>query len=165
MKNIEKIPPKPGQESVWDYPRPPKVEKVNRHVQVIFNHVVIAESRNPYRVIETSHPPVYYFTHQEVRMEYLSLNQEVSFCEFKGKANYYDLKVDDKEAGDVAWTYLKPTKNYEIVQDLIAFYPGRVDGCYVDGEKAESQEGSFYGGWITSHVVGPFKGGTGTWGW
>ncbi|MEO1652437.1 MAG: DUF427 domain-containing protein [Bacteroidota bacterium] len=165
MKNIEKIPPKPGQESVWDYPRPPKVEDTNRHLKVIFNNEIIAETRKAKRVIETSHPPVYYFSPEDVRMDLLSLTQEVSFCEFKGKANYYDVTVGDKTANDIAWVYLKPTKNFEILINLIAFYPNRVDACFVDGEQVNSQEGSFYGGWITSDIVGPFKGGTGTWGW
>lgn len=165
MKKIERIPPQPGQESVWDYPRPPRLEACNRHVQVVHQEVVIVDTRNSVRVLETSHPPGFYFAPADVRMEFLSLNSEVSFCEFKGKANYYDVRIGEILTPDVAWVYFNPTKGFGDLKDYISFYPGRVDACYVDGEKVSIQEGNFYGGWITSDIVGPFKGGTGTWGW
>lgn len=165
MQNIKKIPPKPGQESVWDYPRPPRLELTSRHLQVVYNQVVIAETQRALRVLETSHPPNYYFPPEDVLMKYFHANQEVSFCEFKGKANYYDVIVNDRHLHDAAWAYFKPTKGFQELTGYIAFYPNKVDACYVDGEKVQAQEGGFYGGWITNDVVGPFKGGPGTWGW
>lgn len=165
MKKIEPIPPKPGQESVWDYPRPPRVEATSKHLKVVFNNIIIAETNRALRVLETSHPPVYYLPLEDVKMEYLTPNDEVSFCEFKGKANYYDVKVGDKSMTDVTWTFRQPTKGFQDLVDYLAFYPHKVDACYVNDEKVQAQEGNFYGGWITSDIVGPFKGGSGTWGW
>ncbi len=164
MKKIKRIPPGPGQESVWDYPRPPKIEASSKHIKVIFNEQVIAESNRACRVLETSHPPVYYIPPSDVNFEFLNSNSEVSFCEYKGKANYYDVKVGDRQASDVAWYYPAPTKPFLELKDYLAFYPDRVE-CYVNDERVNPQEGNFYGGWITNEIVGPFKGGSGTWGW
>lgn len=165
MKAIDKITPGPGQESVWDYPRPPKVEDVDNHIKIIHEGTEIVNTTRSKRVLETSHPPVYYVSPEDVKMEYFILTEEVSFCEFKGKAFYYDLKISEKIYKDVAWVYLNPSAKYPMLKDLIAFYPKRVDECYVNDERVIGQEGDFYGGWITSNIVGPFKGGPGTWGW
>jgi uncharacterized protein (DUF427 family) len=159
------IAPKPGQESVWDYPRPPRVETTSRRIRVVLNGVVIADSTNAKRVLETSHPPSYYIPQQDVKMEFFNTTPRKTFCEYKGTASYWTVKVNDKEAISAAWSYASPSKGYEAIKDHMAFYPGRMDACYVDEEKVKPQAGDFYGGWITSDVVGPFKGEAGTHGW
>ncbi|MCD9187763.1 MAG: DUF427 domain-containing protein [Pyrinomonadaceae bacterium] len=162
MKRIE---PKEGQESVWDYPRPPRLEAVNKHLKIIFNGEVIAETNRAFRVLETSHPPVYYFPPEDVRMEFLTQVGGASFCEWKGRAGYYDLRVGEKKVANAAWFYPQPTESFKQIKDYPAFYPSKMDACYVNDELVQAQEGDFYGGWITSDIVGPFKGGAGTWGW
>ena len=162
---MKPIKPQPGQESVWDYPRPPRLENVSQHVRVVFNDVVIADTNQAQRILETSHPPVFYLPPADIRMEYLQQNTHRSFCEFKGMAEYYDLAVNGKTVSNVAWFYPDPVAKYAGLKDHIAFYPSKVDACYVGDERVQAQEGDFYGGWITSQVVGPFKGGAGTWGW
>ena len=162
MKRIE---PKEGQESVWDYPRPPKLEKTNKHIKIEFNGETIAETNGAYRVLETSHPPVYYIPPEDIKMNFLSENPGSSFCEWKGKAGYYSLKVGDRSVENAAWFYRKPTDRFAEIKDYLAFYPSKMDACYVDDELVQAQEGDFYGGWITKDIVGPFKGGAGTWGW
>lgn len=159
------IKPGPGQESVWDYPRPPRLEDTDKHIQVVFNGVVIADTRRSKRILETSHPPVYYISQADVKMEYLTSTSRTTFCEWKGTASYYTITVNTKTVPNSAWYYHKPSPGYESLADYIAFYPAYMDACYVDSEKVEVQEGDFYGGWITKSVVGPFKGGQGTFGW
>lgn len=160
-----RIPPEPGQESVWDYPRPPRLEPTARHLEVVFNGVVVASTRNGYRVLETSHPPVYYIPPEDVTREVLRQADGSSACEWKGAARYWDLEVDGRVARKVAWSYPAPDPSFAPIRDHLAFYAGRVDECRVDGEVVTPQPGDFYGGWITSEVVGPFKGAAGTWGW
>ena len=160
-----RIEPGPGQESVWDYPRPPRVEDSTRHIKVIFNKIMIADTHQASRVLETSHPPVYYIPPDDIRMEYLSRTDRSTFCEWKGQASYYSIRVVDKHEDNVAWFYPNPTPAFSSIKDYVAFYPGLMDACYVDGEKVVVQQGDFYGGWITSDIVGPFKGAPGTWGW
>jgi uncharacterized protein (DUF427 family) len=159
------ITPKPGQESVWDYPRPPAVEPSSRHIQVLFGGVVIADTRRARRVLETSHPPVYYIPREDVRMEHLAQTPRHTYCEFKGTARYFTVRVGDRESPNAAWSYESPSPGFEEIRDHLAFYPSRVDECTVDGERVTPQPGGFYGGWITSDIVGPFKGGPGTVGW
>jgi uncharacterized protein (DUF427 family) len=159
------IPPGPGQESVWDYPRPPRLEPVSHLIEVHFAGVVIARSNRCHRVLETSHPPVYYIPRADVQMQYLRPRPGSSFCEWKGQARYYSVVVGEAVAEDAAWSYPDPTPAFAAIRDALAFYAGRVDACYVDGERVQPQPGGFYGGWITSKVVGPFKGEPGTWGW
>lgn len=162
MKRIE---PKEGQESVWDYPRPPRLEPTNKHLKIIFNGEIIAETTRGFRVLETSHPPVYYFPPSDVRTEFLTKAANSSFCEWKGRAGYYDLRASENQVRNAAWFYPDPTGRFAEIKNFIAFYPSKMDACYVDGELVQSQEGDFYGGWITSEIVGPFKGGAGTFGW
>ncbi len=157
--------PKPGQESVWDYPRPPRVEPTAKRIRVIVGGVVIADTTNAKRVLETSHPPTYYIPPQDIRMEYLTPTRQQTFCEFKGGASYWTIKVGAAVCENAAWSYAAPQKGYEAIKDHLAFYASRVDECYVDEERVQPQEGDFYGGWITSDIVGPFKGAPGTWGW
>lgn len=163
--NSRRIAPGPGQESVWDYPRPPRVEPSTLLIRVEFNGEVVAESSRAWRVLETSHPPVYYIPREDVRTVFLEPSKRSSFCEWKGKARYLSLVVNGKESKDAAWTYPAPTPAFASIRDFLAFYPSRVDACFVDGEQVQPQPGDFYGGWVTSRVVGPFKGEPGTMGW
>ncbi len=160
-----RIIPDPGQESVWDYPRPPRIEDTSKNIRVIFNGVVVAETYRAKRVLETSHPPVYYIPPEDIKMEYLMRASRTSFCEWKGRAAYYTLSVGDKQAENAAWYYPDPTPGFEAIKGHLAFYPHLMDACYVDGERVQAQAGGFYGGWITNDIVGPFKGEPGTWGW
>lgn len=163
--NREKIMPGPGQESVWDYPRPPRLEDSNKQIQIIFNDVVIAETDRAKRVLETSHPPSYYLPPEDIRIEYLIPTPRSSFCEWKGQAGYYTIVVGDRQAENAAWYYPNPTPAFASIQNYVSFYASRMQACYVNGELVQAQPGDFYGGWITSEIVGPFKGGAGTWGW
>lgn len=162
---MEKIEPKAGQESVWDYPRPPRLERTDKHLKVIFNGEIIAETRLAYRVLETSHPPVYYFPPADVRMDFLTQTQDSSFCEWKGRAGYFTLKAGERIVENAAWFYPDPTSGFAAIKDYIAFYPSKMDACFVNDEPVQAQAGDFYGGWITAEIVGPFKGGAGTRGW
>ena len=158
-------PPGPGQESVWDYPRPPRVEPSTAEIEIRLGGEVIARSRSSYRVLETSHPPSYYVPREAFADGVLRPVEGTSFCEWKGRASYYDLVTPVRTAQRAAWTYPSPTSGFEVIRDHLAVMPGLVDACLVDGEVARPQEGGFYGGWITSRVTGPFKGGAGTRGW
>ncbi len=159
------IPPGPGQESVWDYPRPPRVEDSPKHIKIVVDGVVIAETDRAKRVLETSHPPVYYIPPDDVKMSHLVLTNHATWCEWKGRAGYYDLVIGEKKIAQAAWFYPDPKAGFEALKDHIAFYPGKMDACYVDDEQAKPQPGKFYGGWVTSDIVGPFKGEPGTWDW
>jgi uncharacterized protein (DUF427 family) len=161
----ERIEPGPGQESVWDYPRPPRLEPTHRHLQITFAGQVIADTRRAFRVLETSHPPVYYIPPDDIRMEFLVPAPGSSFCEWKGNAAYYTVQVGERIAPKAAWFYPQPTPAFLPIRNFVAFYAGPMDRCTVDGETVVPQPGGFYGGWITSDVVGPFKGEAGTWGW
>ena len=162
---ITRIQPGPGQESVWDYPRPPRLEPTSRHIEILFNGVKIADTTRALRVLETSHPPVYYIPPEDIQMQYLEPTTRRTVCEWKGAAGYYTLRVGDRSAENVAWYYPNPMKAFAALKDHLAFYPAPMDACRVDGETVRPQPGRFYGGWITASVVGPFKGepGTETW--
>jgi uncharacterized protein (DUF427 family) len=155
----------PRTESVWDYPRPPAVKRSGRHVTVEVDGYVIADSRRAIRCLETSHPPTWYIPAEDVRVDLLFPTGAESLCEFKGKARYFGVDTGTRRIEDVAWTYPRPWAGYASVGGHYCFYPSRVDACFVDGERVQAQEGDFYGGWITSEVRGPFKGGAGTRGW
>lgn len=157
--------PGPGQESVWDYPRPPRMEPVPRRVRVELAGVTIADTRRAFRVLETSHPPVYYVPPEDVRRDLLLPTARRSFCEWKGGAAYHDVRVGDRHVREAAWTYPDPTGPFAALRDHLAFYAGKMDACYVDDERVTPQPGGFYGGWITRDLVGPFKGGPGSQGW
>lgn len=159
------ISPQPGQESVWDYPRPPRLEPTDKHIRIVFNGVTIVDTHKAMRVLETSHPPTYYSPPEDIRQEYLIPSARSTFCEWKGQGSYYTVKVGDKEAIDVAWYYAHPTPAFSAIENYVAFYAAPMDACYVNDETVIPQPGQFYGGWITSDVVGPFKGEAGSWGW
>ncbi len=161
----ERIEPGPGKESVWDYPRPPALENSDKHIEVFFNDILIADSSEVKRVVETSGPPVYYVPEADIEMKYLFESTHRTLCEWKGVASYYDIAVHDKRALNAAWHYPEPTRGFESIKGYIAFYAQLMDACFVDGEIVKPQHGTFYGGWITSDIVGPFKGEPGTEGW
>jgi uncharacterized protein (DUF427 family) len=158
-------PPGPGQESVWDYPRPPTVDRTDEHVVVEAGDGVVADTRRALRVLETSHPPTYYVPVEDVRVDLLVPSARRTVCEFKGVASYADLLVGDRRVRDACWWYEEPAPGFEAIARAVAFYPQRVERCLVDGEVVRTVEGDFYGGWVTSRVVGPFKGGPGTMWW
>jgi uncharacterized protein (DUF427 family) len=148
------IEPAPAKESIWDYPRPPALEDSFRHIEVRFNGVTIAETRRSKRVLETSHPPVYYIPPEDVRMDLLKENPTATWCEWKGLARYYDVEVNGQTASAAAWYYPLPTRIYEPMKGYVAFYPQAMEACFVDGERVRPEAGEFYGGWITSEIVG-----------
>ncbi len=150
---------------MWDYPRPPKLERISNHLRVLFGGETIADSHRCCRVLETSHPPVYYIDPADVAMQYIEPAKNSSFCEWKGKASYWSIKVGDQHSEQAAWSYESPSSRFEGIRGYFAFYVNKVDACYVDDELVLPQPGSFYGGWITKNIVGPFKGGVGTQGW
>lgn len=152
-------------ESVWDYPRPPRLERSSEHVVVRHRGHVICDTTGAFRVLETSHPPTYYLPREDCRMELFEPVPGSTVCEFKGVAHYADLVVEGERIPRLAWWYPEPTAAFQDIRDYLALYPGRVDECTIDGEVVTAQEGDFYGGWITSRVTGPFKGAPGTWGW
>jgi len=160
-----RIAPDPGQESVWDYPRPPRLEPCARHLEVYFNGMRIADTTKGYRVLETSHPPVYYFPPEDVQAASLRLVGRGSSCEWKGEASYYTVRVGDQEAASAAWCY--PGRRGSSRSSRITWPSMRAVWrfCLVDGERVRPQPGGFYGGWVTDDVVGPFKGEPGTEGW
>ena len=155
----------PGQESVWDYPRPPALVASDEQVIVVLGGVEICETTTSYRVLETSHPPTYYLPRSAFLEGALVPAHGHSFCEWKGEASYLDLVGGTQVAARAAWYYPQPSPRYAALRNHVALYPGMVDYCLVDGERVEPQPGGFYGGWITSTVVGPFKGGPGSRGW
>jgi uncharacterized protein (DUF427 family) len=159
------IQPGPGQESVWDYPRPPRLEPVAERLRVIFSNTVIADSVAGYRVLETSHPPVYYIPPGDIAQAHLVAATGSSWCEFKGQARYWSLDVGGRRSVNAAWSYPKPSAGFAAIAGYLAFYASRVDECFVGDERVQAQPGDFYGGWITSRIVGPFKGGPGSRGW
>jgi uncharacterized protein (DUF427 family) len=174
---------------VWDYPRPPALQESTRHVVVRSGDILIAESRSAWRVLETSHPPTWYLPPAGVHHDRIRRSSSRStMCEWKGGATYWDVAAGDVAAGDVAagdvaagdvapgntgsatwreaaaWSYQAPTLRFVPITGFLSFMPSAVE-CYIDGERVLPQAGGFYGGWITSDVVGPFKGEPGTWGW
>ncbi|WP_425639131.1 DUF427 domain-containing protein [Algoriphagus yeomjeoni] len=163
--SIKPIKPKAGQESVWDYPRPPRLEFCGKHLRIVFNGVIILDTNRSFRMLETSHPPTYYIPLDAFKEGVLIPAQGSTYCEWKGTANYYYIQVGAKTASRAAWGYLNPNKAYPQLQKTISIYAHLMDACYVNDEKVQAQEGDFYGGWITSDIVGPFKGVAGTWGW
>ncbi len=160
-----RIAPGPGQESVWDYPRPPRVQPAARRVRVVLGGVTIVDTDRAVRVLETSHPPVYYLPVAALRDCRITPAGRMTHCEFKGRAHYYTVTAGSPPASATVWGYPQPAPGYESLDGYLAVYPSQVDACYVGDERVDAQDGDFYGGWITSDVVGPFKGGAGTWGW
>ncbi|MFN0281391.1 MAG: DUF427 domain-containing protein [Kineosporiaceae bacterium] len=178
-RGVVPVDPGPGQESVWDYPRPPLVEPTGEHVVVVLGGAVVLDTRRALRMLETSHPPTYYLPLADAAPGAFRPTAGTSWCEFKGTAAYLDVVGgpggerrdggtavgDQVVAGAAAWTYPSPSPGYAVLRGHVALYPDRMDRCTVDGEVVRGQDGGFYGGWVTSRVVGPFKGGPGSRGW
>jgi uncharacterized protein (DUF427 family) len=152
-------------ESVWDYPRPPRLEPVNTRLRVVFAGHVIADTTRGYRVLETSHPPVYYLPPDDIVDGCLVRAIGHTWCEFKGTACYWTLELNGQRSKRAAWSYPEPGAAFRPIAGYVAFYPSRMDACWVNDEQVTAQKGDFYGGWITSNVRGPFKGAPGTLGW
>ena len=157
--------PRPGQVSVWTYPRPAVAEPTGKRLQVFLGGLLIADTTRGVRTLETSHPPTYYFPPDDVADGALRAVPGRSLCEWKGQARYFDVLAEGREAPRAAWSYPDPTPGFTALRDFVAFMPAAMDRCLVDGEVARPQEGGFYGGWITDDLAGPFKGGPGSWGW
>jgi uncharacterized protein (DUF427 family) len=153
-------------ESVWDYPRPPKLEPAPQRIHIQHRGTAIADTVAAFRILETSHPPVYYIPSKDVAEGALRPSaSRQSFCEFKGLASYWDLAVGGSTVRDAAWSYARPTSAYTALAGYLAFYASKVDECWVGEERVVPQTGDFYGGWITTNLRGPFKGAPGTLGW
>ena len=157
MEIAKKEIPTHPQEYVRDYPRPPRLEPTPKRLEVIFAGKTIASTNEGYRVLETTHPPVYYFPPSDIDSSSLIPNPSTSFCEWKGTATYYNVTVNDRSARKAAWTYRDPTTGYVEIKNYVAFYAGPMDECLVDGERVTPQPGGFYGGWITKDILGTFK--------
>jgi uncharacterized protein (DUF427 family) len=165
MFKPKRIEPGPGQESVWDYPRPPRLEPVPDRLRVIFAGVEIANTTHAFRVLETSHPPTYYLPPGDIRPDVLIPTKRRSLCEWKGQARYFNVAVGEHTTREAAWGYPNPVPTFAALKDHVAFYAHAMDACFVGEEQVQPQEGDFYGGWVTSKIVGPFKGPAGTWRW
>ena len=160
------LPVGPNQESVWDYPRPPRCEKASARIEIEFDGLVVASTDQAYRVVETSHPPTYYLPTNAFRPGTLVVSRRnQSWCEWKGAAVYWSIVGSTRTAPDCAWSYPNPTSGYRSITGHVAVYAHTMDRCTVDGETAIPQPGNFYGGWVTSNVIGPFKGIPGSMGW
>ena len=166
VRPVAIVAPGPGQRSVWDFPRPPVIEPVSRTVRIEFGARVIARSDRALRICETASPPGYYLPTADIATGVLLRSSRTSFCEWKGEARYWTVQVDGRApAKDAAWSYPQPYPEYAEITDHVAFYPRRMDGCYVGDELVEPQPGFYYGGWVTRDLTGPFKGVPGSEGW
>jgi len=161
-RTVERV---PGKESVWDYPRPPRLEPVDRRIRIVFAGVTIADTTAAFRVLETSHPPNYYLPADAFVDGVLVRTHRASYCEWKGEAHYYDVVAGGRTAPDAAWGYDRPAASFAPIAGHVAVYAGAMDACFVGDEQVVPQPGGFYGGWITVDVTGPFKGDPGTHGW
>lgn len=159
------VTPGPGQESVWDFPRPPQLELWPQRVRVEFGGVTIADSTQALRALETSHPPTYYVPLADVNMDALRPAPGASVCEWKGAASYFDIVAGAQVAAKAGWSYPDPFEDFARVAEHFAFYCAAMDACWVGEHRATPQPGGFYGGWVTAHVTGPFKGAPGSMGW
>jgi len=165
VRHLARLPTAAGQESVWDYPRPPRVVRDSREVVVVLGGAEVCRTRGGLRVLETSHPPTWYLPEQDWAAGALRPAAGSSFCEYKGVASYLTVVGGGRIADRAAWTYPDPLPAYEVLRGGVAVYPAAMDLCTVAGEPVRPQDGGFYGGWVTADVVGPLKGGPGTSGW
>jgi uncharacterized protein (DUF427 family) len=169
MRRPTPDPPAPGQRSVWDFPRPPAIERETRRLRIELGGVEVASSSRCVKVLETSHPPVYFFPPDDVRMDLLVRRADTSFCEWKGRATYHDVRVaserGERVAEAAAFDYDNPSPRFAEHAGWLSFYAGPMDACWVGDDRVEPQPGGFYSGWITPDVAGPFKGVPGSWGW
>jgi len=158
-------PVQPGQESVWDYPRPPLVEPTSRHIRILHRGILLVDTRAAWRTLETSHPPTYYIPQTDIAMAQLVPNAGGSICEWKGLARYWDVVIGDERLVGAGWSYPAPSPAFAPIRDHIAFYAAPFESVTIDGEQVTPQPGGFYGGWVTSREAGPFKGNPGSLFW
>ena len=146
------LPPAPGRESVWDYPRPPSIDADSRRVRVLADARLVAETTAAVRVLETASPPTFYLPPDDVDADAVQPTTRCMRCEWKGQARAYDV------AGIAAagWAYIETFPEFAAIEGYYAFYPAELH-CTVAGETVEPQAGGYYGGWITTEIVGPFK--------
>jgi uncharacterized protein (DUF427 family) len=157
------MPPGEQQESVWDYPRPPAQLECAQLVEVKTGNTTIASSTRCIRILETASPPTVYIPPDDIALDQLKIKCAASFCEWKGAADYWAL-AEGNNTEAIGWSYPEPKAAFATIRNWLCFYPGRIE-CYIDGERVSAQEGGFYGGWVTSNIVGPWKGppNTGHW--
>ncbi len=153
------------QESVWAYPRPAVAQPSGAHIVIEHAGVILADTRLSIRTLETSHPPSYYIPPDDIALGVLRRANGSSFCEWKGAAVYWDVVIGDIVLPRAAWSYPDPSPQFAPLRGHVAFYAEPFDRCSVDDEMVTAQPGSFYGGWITSKLAGPFKGVPGSQGW
>ncbi len=158
MVPVSPDPVRPGQESVWRYPCPPRAEPTSRRIRIVHGGTVLAETSSSIRTLETSHPPTYYIPQTDIAMALLTATDRSSFCEWKGHAVYWTVAIAGSVFRNVGWSYPDPTRGFAMLRDHIAFYAAPFDQCLVDDVQVVPQPGGFYGGWITQDVAGPFKG-------
>ena len=161
--------PREGQESVWDYPRPPALVKLEQRVEVRAAEVLLARSEKCLRVLETASPPTIYIPPEDIDFAHLQGVGGSSFCEWKGAAEYWALQEarevrQPPSSPPIGWSYPSPNPAFAELAGWLSFYPGRV-ACFIGGERVRPQDGGFYGGWVTDNIAGPWKGGPGTGGW
>lgn len=154
-----------GHISVWDFPRPPRVEGLPGRVRVEFGGRIVAETRSALRVLETASPPTVYVPPRDVQSDLLVATATTALCEWKGLARHFSLRVAAKESRDAVWSYPDPFPEFDAIRGYLAFHPARVDHCWQGDEKVRTQPGGYYGGWVTAELLGPFKGGPGTEDW
>ncbi|MFK8051352.1 MAG: DUF427 domain-containing protein [Woeseiaceae bacterium] len=159
------VEPGPDQESVWDFPRPPSIQPVQKPVRVIYDGVTIVETNRAKRICETASPPTYYIPRSDIVEGALQPIDRSSLCEWKGNASYFDVGTGKRLARGAAWCYPRPYEEFVAIAGWVAFMPAAMDACYVGDDQVRPQPGGFYGGWITPELTGPFKGepGTGHW--
>ena len=149
-------------ERVWDYPRPPRLERVSQRIRIVFGGETIADTDAAFRVLETTHPPSYYLPQQAFQPGALVASARTSFCEWKGRARYWTLRGGSSTAVDAGWSYPDPSAAFLAMRDHVAVYAGSMEACFVGDERVSPQPGGFYGGWVTANLEGPFKGEPGT---
>jgi len=155
----------PGEESVWDYPRPPRLEAEKRRIVVVYNGITVIDTTRALRVLETSHPPTYYLPPEDFAPDTLTAATGTSYCEWKGVARFWRVRAGGREADRAGWSYAHPSEAFAALADYVALYCSAMDSCEVGGDRARPQPGGFYGGWVNSWVKGPFKGDPDTLGW
>jgi uncharacterized protein (DUF427 family) len=158
--------PGPGQRSVWDFPRPPRIEPVAETVRVELGGVALAHSERAVAVLETASAPTVYVPPEDVRIDWMREQEGASsWCEWKGRATHWAAVLDGIERPAIAWSYPDPFAEFASIAGWLSFYPARVDGCFVGEVRAAPQPGGLYGGWVTPDLAGPIKGGPGSSGW